>query len=261
MDRLEGLATAALLSQLSGAPSGDSEEHWALVRELHRRGDVETFRAAVDWCRSDEMLLRCLGANLLGQLGYADSHPFGEASVPVLVELLGDHEPDAVADALIALGHLGRGDTSVIATLAAHSEARVRYAVAVCVGPRTEDVATRTLVALMKDNDRDVRDWATFGLGDLGHADSPEVRAALAERLLDLDEEVRGEAMVGLANRSVTEVIPAILSELRTTGALLAIRAAGILGDSRFVPELSRLAAANPAEREIRDALDRCSTH
>jgi HEAT repeat protein len=261
MDRLEGLATTAILSQLASAPSGDSEERWALVRELHRRGDSETFRSAVDWCHSDEASLRCLGADLLGQLGYADSHPFGEESAPILVKLLDDHESDVVADALIALGHLGRGDASIIAALAAHGDAGVRYAVAVCLGPRTEDVATRTLVSLTRDDDRDVRDWATFGLGDMSRADGADVRMALSERLVDLDEEIRGEAMVGLANRRVTEAIPAILRELRTTGALLAIRAAGILRDPCFVPELSRLAAAYPAEREIRNALDRCSSH
>jgi HEAT repeat protein len=261
MDPLEGLATTAILSQLAGAPSGDSEERWALVHELHGRGDSETFRSAVEWCRSEEMPLRCLGADLLGQLGYADSHPVGEQSEPILAMLLGDREPEVVADALIALGHLGRGDASVIAALATHSDAGVRYAVAVCLGPRAEDVATRTLVLLTKDDDRDVRDWATFGLGDISRADGPDVRAALTERLVDFDEVIRGEAMVGLANRHVTEAIPAILRELRTTGALLAIRAAGILGDPCFVPDLNRLAAAYPAEREIRDALGRCSTH
>lgn len=261
MDRLEEIATATLLSQVARAPSGDSEERWALVSELHRRGSSEIFRSAVDWCRSEGMSLRCLGADVLGQLGYADSYPFGEESEPILVKLLHDHEPDVVADALVALGHLGRGNASVIAALASHPNARVRYAVAFCLGPRTEEVATQTLVALTRDDDRDVRDWATFGLGDLNAADSSDVRAALAERLVDVDEEIRGEAMVGLANRHVTEVIPTILRELRATGSALAVRAAAILGDSLFVPALNQLLAAHPADRDIREALDRCSAH
>src|SRR3954465_11597682 len=100
MERLEGKATAVLLSKLAEMPSGDSEERWALVAELHRRGDSETFRTAAIWCRSDQTLLRCLGADLLGQLGYADSYPFGDKSASILVELLEDDESDVVANAL-----------------------------------------------------------------------------------------------------------------------------------------------------------------
>jgi HEAT repeat protein len=237
----------------------ESDEYWALVQELHRRGEPEIFRAASTWCFSDDSAMRCLGADVLGQLGYPESFPFGDESSAILSGLLQDEDPAVVSAGLIALGHLGRGAASRIASLASHSDARVRYAVAVCLGPRPEDDATRTLIALTKDDDRDVRDWATFGLGDMSDADSPDVRAALVARLVDLDEEVRGEALVGLANRGVKDVTPAILEELRLTGSVLAVRAAGILGDSVFVPELERLLATTPTQREVRAALARCS--
>lgn len=259
MEPFEALATATILCRAEGVFSGDSDERWALVHELQRRGEPEIFRAASAWCLSDEPRLRRLGADVLGQLGYDESHPFADDSTQILVELLGDEDADVVANALIALGHLGRGSANVIARLASHDDARVRYAVAVCLGPRAEDDAIQALLGLTKDDDRDVRDWATFGLGDMGHADSPQIRAVLADRLLDVDDEIRGEAMVGLANRGVTEVIPAILDELRRTGSVLAVRAAGILREPVFVPELHRLLAANPGEPDLREALDRCS--
>ena len=237
----------------------DSDERWALVQELQRRGEPEVFRTASAWCGASEAHLRRLGADVLGQLGYEASHPFADDSTPVVLDLLRDKEADVVADALIALGHLGRGSSNVIARLASHDNARVRYAVAVCLGPRTDDDAIGALLGLTKDEDRDVRDWATFGLGDMGQADSPDIRSALAQRLRDGDEEIRGEAMVGLANRRAPEVIPAILDELRQTGSLLAVKAAGILRDPAFVPALRRLVAANPAQLDLREALDRCS--
>ena len=53
----------------------------------------------------------------------------------------------------------------------------------------------------MCDDDPDVRDWATFGLGTQVATDSAEVRDALADRLADADEDVRREALVGLARR------------------------------------------------------------
>ena len=48
---------------------------------------------------------------------------------------------------------------------------------------------------------KDLRDWATFGLGVQGSSDSFAIRDALLERLSDADQDVREEAMVGLGKR------------------------------------------------------------
>jgi hypothetical protein len=62
-------------------PSRDSESLWELVRELHRRGGKLVFEQSVAWCGSPDPLVRCLGADVLGQLGYNDGYPFkAEAS-------------------------------------------------------------------------------------------------------------------------------------------------------------------------------------
>jgi len=63
----------------------------------------------------------------------------------------------------------------------------------------------------MTDVDDSVRDWATFGIGSLCDIDTPELRDALAARLADADEEVRGEAVVGLATRGDNRAIRAIV--------------------------------------------------
>src|SRR5262249_16743405 len=49
--------------------------------------------------------------------------------------------------------------------------------------------------------DESVRDWATFGLGQLIERDTPKLRAALLVRLEDPDEKTRIEAVRGLARR------------------------------------------------------------
>jgi HEAT repeat protein len=54
----------------------------------------------------------------------------------------------------------------------------------------------------------------TFGLGVLGHHDSPEIRDALCSRLMDPDTDVRDEAMAGLAKRQDARVLPALLHAL-----------------------------------------------
>ena len=71
------------------------------------------------------------------------------------------------------------------------------------------------MLKLTADTDEDVRDWAAFGIGVLGDIDSPEVRDALAACLQDANEEVREEAMVGLAKRKDQRVLPALRSALQ----------------------------------------------
>jgi HEAT repeat protein len=66
----------------------------------------------------------------------------------------------------------------------------------------------------MKDDDEDVRDWATFGLGVQGDMDSVEIRDALFERLSDPNEDVRGEAMAGLGKRRDRRVLPFLVGAL-----------------------------------------------
>jgi hypothetical protein len=55
-------------------------------------------------------------------------------------------------------------------------------------------------VGLSRDSDAEVRDWATTALAALD-ADTPVLRAALAERLDDADRDTVAEAAQGLARR------------------------------------------------------------
>jgi HEAT repeat protein len=66
----------------------------------------------------------------------------------------------------------------------------------------------------MEDADADVRDWATFGLGVLGDQDSSEIREALSRRLNDEDVDAREEALVGLAKRHDTRIVPNLIDAL-----------------------------------------------
>ena len=86
---------------------------------------------------------------------------------------------------------------------------------AFALGKFTDDpVAVQTLLPLTLDVDDDVRDWATFGIGALGKLDSPEIRDALVSRLNDSFEDVRQEAMVGLARMKDQRVLSSLLFAL-----------------------------------------------
>lgn len=265
MRELEDLPTEELLElalEIAGNdPSGDSDERWEPIRQLHLRPENAVFDAASEWCGAAESWKRALGADLLGQLGSENGEfPFAEVSEPILMALLEDGEESVVSSALLSLGHLEVGDLDRICRLAVSESADIRYAVAYCLGPREDGgPAEATLLTLSADQDTDVRNWATFGLGTLSEADSEEIRQALLARLRDEDPEVRGEAMIGLAQRGDARVTPAILQEFeRDEVGALVVAAAAKQPDAAFVPHLATLAEAYPEDPDIQEALGRC---
>jgi HEAT repeat protein len=66
----------------------------------------------------------------------------------------------------------------------------------------------------MADDDQDVRDYATFGLGSCSDLDSPGIREALLQRVADSFADVRYEALVGLGKRRDVRVVPHVLRAL-----------------------------------------------
>ena len=66
-------------------------------------------------------------------------------------------------------------------------------------GDEPDEPGIAVLIALSRDSDADVRDWATFGLGTQTNAHSPAIRAALWTSSHDAHRETRQEGAVGLA--------------------------------------------------------------
>ncbi len=120
----------------------------------------------------------------------------------MLLELLSDNDPDVLYSAILALQHVdaARAAAHVLA-FSNHPNENVRYAVAFALCGVDSEEAINALLTLAKDEDDDVRNWATFGLGQQSDADTPWIREALAARLEDQDEDVRYGAIIGLARR------------------------------------------------------------
>jgi HEAT repeat protein len=193
------------------------------------------------------------------KLGVNVGLPFAEESEPILIRLLTDNQPVVIASALYALGHLDRGNCARLASFRSHTSADVRCALAYALGGRTDAIAIDALISLSTDGDTDTRNWATFALGSLSDDNSPAIRDALAARLMDADREVRGEAMVGLAERRDDRAIDAILGELGEAEPMtFAIGAAEAMPRSEFLPHLERLQSALPDDQQIHRALVRC---
>jgi len=124
-------------------------------------------------------------------------------------------QPEALSSIIFALGCLKRtGFIDAILPYRSHPDADVRYAVTSSLGGCEDDNSINALITLSRDTDYDVRNWATFGLGSLVERDSEEIRKALADRLNESGNEVRGEALVGLVKRRDVRAINPLRGEI-----------------------------------------------
>jgi HEAT repeat protein len=219
---------------------------------VHYRGGEPEFRAGIELLASDDPRERAVGADVLAQLGWQD-RAFLDESVDALLSALCDPDDLVVQSAIFALGH--RASPRAIAALLPfvdNPSADFRYAVVHGLMPHDTPQVVETIAKLSRDTDRDVRNWATFTLASQFDSDSPAVRGALHERLAESDPEIRGEALVGLARRRDTTIAPAILRELEGDfHGDWAIEAAGLLGDSRFLPALIELGQQLTGENAV----------
>ncbi len=180
----------------------ENEEDATFVIILQFRGTQDVFDAAARLCQSPVARERGIGVWILGQLG-VQPPTFVTESVDLLLAML-ETEPDTevLENIVVALGQ--RGDPRAIEPLVglrSHPNAYVRYGVALGLQNYDDPRAIDALIQLSADVDSNVRDWATFGLGSIQDVDTPEVREALFARLQDDDEQVRAEAVTGLARR------------------------------------------------------------
>jgi hypothetical protein len=218
-----------------GPYEGDTP--WRSIRWLHQHGSNLVFRHAMSWLTSDDPLKRERAASILGQLrasGWRHSHRPGglryeparlyqrESFDAIVAALQKESDARAISSFISALGHLDIEESvSVIAAYAEHESADVRFSVSWALGcyPR-ERQSVQVLERLMEDTDRDVRDWAIFGVGVQGDADSSQLRDSFVRHLDDSFLDARIEAAAALAKRHDARVVRPLIRMLRQDGAL-----------------------------------------
>jgi HEAT repeat protein len=225
------------------AIAANEDTCWDFVSVLQFRATNEVLESALELCQKGDSNAKSIGAAILGQLGIP-TRAFPNESFSMLLKLL-ETEVDAgvLCSVGIALGHLkdSRAIEPLI-RLIAHPNAEVRYGVTLGLSGHDETSALNALIELSSDEDRNVRDWATFELGSISEIDTPEIREALLQRLNDKDFEIRGEALVGLALRGDEKVIPPLLYELSSESvSRLAVEAAREISNPRVQPILIEL--------------------
>jgi HEAT repeat protein len=266
------LSSAAVDELFALARSAEEDEaYWEAVSELHARPEDRTFQLASVLCDSFAGGERCLGADVLAQLGAtpgaspADS-PYASAAAEVLMRLLEeDDEPAVLSSAAVGLGHL-RDDRAIapLVGLASNPDPNVRRAVVHGLMGHDDDGAVEALIALSADEDGDVRDWATFSLGVQIDRDTEDVREALAARLDDTHGDTRAEAVRGLARRRDERALEAVLSADDSSSTLdeAVVLLGATTGDPRLCDRLEALRAdpetAALYGEELERALERC---
>jgi hypothetical protein len=244
---IEALFARTLLGEYEG------DEAWTAVNTLRQDGAREIFDHAAAWLLSGDRLKRARAADILCQLRRApvSDEPggkpepewmFREESYFLVTKVLEKEEDPLVLNSAIhALGHLSNAEAvSLILHHQNHPEEKVRFAVTFALGRFPNDPqSVDGLLRLASDAASDVRDWAVFGLGVQGDADSPEIREALLRCLDDTDENVREEAAVGLGKRQDQRLIPQLLKMLDQPELKyrVAKAAADLLGLSEDPPE------------------------
>jgi HEAT repeat protein len=225
------LASVAILD-----PSEDVAREAVAI--LHYRGTPVEFEIARELASDRDPARRSVAADILGQLGW-DERTCLEESVDVLLTLLDDSDSEVVAHAAAALGFRNhpRAVPRLLRQLS-DTDAGVRLGVVHGLSRHNDLDAVRGLIRLTADDDRDVRDWATFGLGSLTDADTPELRDALLARMSE-DDEIRGEALIGLARRRHPNALALVRDELhRPFGGDWPIEAAELLADATLYAAL-----------------------
>jgi hypothetical protein len=211
---------------------------------------------------SADVAERAVGCDAVGLVAEV-REDWADTVATSVIELAGiEDEPDVLSSVARALGNCADvRAVPVLCRLAAHPDADIRFAVTGALPFVMYDDATGlavdTLLELAGDSEHDIREWALFGVGSMGHVDSRAIREALRMGLEDPCEEVRVEAIHGLARRRDMTVVPlvaALLAEYDPRWGTFA--AAEFLGHPDLVAPLSRLDAADDGVRKAMIACD-----
>jgi hypothetical protein len=210
----------------------DDHAPWNAISNLRKKGGHLVFIRAEAWCSSKNPLKRARAAAILAQLGIYYRHRtpyispqwvFRDRSFDLITCMLkAETDVYAISAEVTALGQLDNlAAVPIIAKYVHHPHENVRYSVAYALGCYHDDpTSIKVLQDLVEDIDQDVRDWAIFGLGVLGNADSEEIRVTFLKHLDDPFLDARIEAAAALGKRRDTRLAKPLILMLKRDGAL-----------------------------------------
>ena len=223
---LDSLSTDALFDVACN--SVDEDTRWKAISRLHFVGGEDAFQKCLQLLRSTNIKHKIAAVDILAQLmdpdriDAADSdgtkykrlHP--RKTIDVLLNVVTSaSDEDLLASIFYAMGH--NKSQRAVSSLVAHKNhfnSDIRYAVCFALLTNTDKDSIFALIDLSKDEDEDVRNWATFGLAQQIDLNTPYIRNALWNRVSDRNNEIRAEAILGLSRRQDKSSIELIICEL-----------------------------------------------
>ena len=244
-----------IAAALTASCEPDSDEYWSDVRILQHRIDTPLIDKMRELIVHRDERHRVLAADVIAQ-GRAKEKKHSGVCVKLLLDALNRETSPQVPSAICnAVGHYKSADAiGPLAKLQSHSDENVRLAVVHGLSCQDDSIAVASLISLSVDSNRDVRNWATFGLGSMTSVDSGALREALLERTNEPDDEISGEALVGLALRGDTRVAVPLLEAINALHE-------NQLGFGLLITEAveaSRVAAAKNPDDAWKPLLARC---
>ncbi len=218
--------------------------YWNNIQELHSRATNEVFIKCCELVKSSNQKEIVIGVNVLAQLG-VEKRLFKNETLQVLFEILETTEDSKVIMSVLnAIGHnnsesLTDSQIAFLTNFKTHSNSGVRYSLVYSLLFIENKKAIETLVYLSDDKMSWIRDWATFGIGQI-ERNNKTIREALWKRVNDKHQDTKLEAIVGLAKRKDKRIKEIIIRELSggEFGTLL-FEAIEEINDKEFLPILN----------------------
>lgn len=256
----------------------DENDYWVTAELLQYRSTEDVFEAASEMTKSENPRERVLAVDILRGIGVRVGE-YHDESVDLMIPLLKDKDVDVVASAAWGIGIRFRDSSlakitsqeraaEAIMELVEHPCPEVRWPTAHALkwledeglSALTLDRVLRALAGLCSDEDRDVRDEATSAL-KYSPKYTVEAVEALFQNTHDVDGEIRGEALHGLACAKDPRAVDLIRSELSNRKWVYdaTLDAAGTTGDSRLLPILYELKKNGITSRFLDQAIEACT--
>jgi HEAT repeats len=244
----------------TAAGQRDVDAVWDRLHEMAYRAEAAYDLATVR-LTSPDPVIRMLAVDLLGVLGEARTDMRPAVARALCDATIGETDGEVHLALARACGTAkDPGCLPALFGLAGHASSEVRRTVAEAMAwALLEDPAgpgIDLLADLTRDDDPEVRNWATFSLGWQLAVDGDTIRAALWERIDDPYPEVREEAARGLARRRDRRSTPYIAELLaRDDAHVHTFDAAAFLHEPALLPLLGNF---NAIDHGVGEALLEC---
>jgi HEAT repeat protein len=215
------------------------------VIDLQLYGTEEIFGDLIFFCYENDYLTREAGAAVLGSLKIRKKENLKQVIELLAVLALHETSKRVRCSAISALGlryvdsHCYRRHIlSVLSKTTQDADDSIRLSTAEAVSYVENNKAIPMIEKLLRDKDKEVRDWTAFFLQS-SKLDSEGIRDALVAMLNDEYEDARREAIYALAKLRDVRVTPTLQKELEKQNIVLKmLEAAGDLGVAALLPAL-----------------------